>query len=168
MIELLNNRMMERHTVRAKDIENDWCVGYLIPIVTPLNQQLYHIGNRYGTFEINTETICRNTGFFEYLRRDGDSSRFGEQIYENDIIELTFRSGNKEQYLIWYCREMNSTIFIHNEEVYFNGTDYYAMKPHIGWDQFAFIMQDPYGELSEVKVIGNIIDNPQLINQGSY
>ena len=39
--------------------------------------------------------------------------------------------------------------------------------PKANYSTFCFIMQDPWGDFKEIKVVGNIIDNPELVG-GNY
>ena len=46
----------------------------------------------------------------------------------------------------------------------FNGHDYWnGNYPNFHYETFCAMMQDPWGDFSDIKVIGNIFDNPELM-----
>ena len=108
-------------------------------------------------YVIDENTFCQFTGLL--------TCKNGQKIWENDIVEFTWRSGRVERYLIWWCREMNMMTAISLNGIEFNGHDYWGGEPMIDYSTFCLMMQDPWGDIKEVKVVGNIFDNPELVNR---
>jgi uncharacterized phage protein (TIGR01671 family) len=105
-------------------------------------------------YEIDSDTVCRCTGL-------QDSNK--TPIFEKDIVEFSAYS-RKDRYLIWWSNEMSMLTTVPLDGIEFNGWDYWNGKyPQFEYDSFCFMMQDPYGDFSEVKVVGNIVDNPELL-----
>ena len=50
--------------------------------------------------------------------------------------------------------------------IYFNGYDYGNMKnPTFPYSVFSLMCQDHWGDFKDIKVLGNIIDNPELLGE---
>lgn len=111
----------------------------------------------YDTYEIDPKTFCQCTGFMT-----NKNNKKGKRIWENDIVEVIWCSGGIERYLIWWSREMCMMQAISLKNIHFNGCDYWD-EECTEYSTFCFMMQDPWGHIKEVKVIGNIFDNPELI-----
>lgn len=61
---------------------------------------------------------------------------------------------------------MSFTDAVHLDGIDFNGHDYWnGNYPNFHYETFCAMMQDPWGDFSDIKVIGNIFDNPELINE---
>jgi len=104
--------------------------------------------------EVDPETVSQYTGW-----NDGHQTK----IFENDIVE--FVSGTtSHRYLIWWHREGSMLTAVPLDGITFNGSDYWNGKfPQFEYFTFTFMMLDPYGDFRDIKVIGNIIDNPELL-----
>lgn len=111
--------------------------------------------NEFRLYEIDYETLCEFTGWL--------TAKNGQQIFENDIVEFIFYSGKTERYLVWWCQEMSMMEAISLKDIQFNGHDYWGGKPMIDYSTFCLMLQDPWGDIKEVKVIGNLFDNPELL-----
>lgn len=115
-------------------------------------------------YPIKPETLCRATEFKTFERDSGTK----EPVFDKDIVELTLPGGTKFRYAVWYMEEGSSFVAVPWSEEAVNGDDAMFVnypvnfKDEINWDKFAFMMNDPYGDLQSVKVIGNYIDNPEL------
>lgn len=108
----------------------------------------------WGWHEIDPNTVCRCTGL---------EDRHGTPIFENDIVEFTCGS-YKDRHLIWWSNEMCMLTAVPLDGIEFNGWDYWNGKcPQFNYDAFCFMIQDPYGDFSDIKVVGNIIDNTELM-----
>ena len=58
---------------------------------------------------------------------------------------------------------MNMLTSVHIDGIEYNGYDYWNSKyPNVEYSTLCLMLQDPYGDFSEIKVLGNIIDNPEL------
>ena len=138
-------------------VEEDWVEGCLViandrPRIYQYRIQL--LKHCLYPFPVEPETICRSIGL---------KDSYEKLIYEKDIVE--FESyGDTDRYLIWWNQEMSMMTAIPLKELEFNGHDYYCNRPNFTYDEFCFMMQDPWGDFEKVKIIGNIIDKPELIN----
>ena len=144
------------HTIkiRGKSIYGDeWLLGSLIKIeedryaVIP-NLNDIEIGKSIGMYEVCPETVGQFTGLLD---------KNGKEIYEGDIVEWSFFS--------YDC---------HGEQVYY-------LKGYIEWHQGGFIFNVTGNDFenaffyaisdlnidteSDVKILGSIYDNPELIKE---
>ncbi len=138
--------MENRFLSRGKRIDNGkWVEGCLI--VDEKDYSKYFIGYMFGTNEdgtphdldvaqVDPSTICRCTGI---------NDKSGKLIWENDIIECKDEKHNFQTQIEWdaYCAG-----FI------FQDTETSA----VGLDAIT-----ANGLYSESKVVGNIFDNPELL-----
>ena len=61
---------------------------------------------------------------------------------------------------------MNMMDAIPLDGIEFNGYDYWNSKyPNFTYFDFCFMMQDHWGDFKEIKVIGNIYDNLELLEE---
>lgn len=106
-------------------------------------------------FDVIPETVGQYTGL---------TDKNGKKIFEGDIVGITFHSDAKYQYLIWFNKEMSCWEAIETKDIRFNGNDYYGNN--VEYSDFCFMLQDPYGDVESVKIIGNLHDNPELLKEG--
>lgn len=112
-----------------------------------------------GTFadvishRVLSDTICQCIGWH-------DSNK--TPIFEKDIVEFVGPGTHRD--LICWCNEMNMMNAVPLDGIEFNGLDYWNWKyPKYDYPAFSLMMQDPYGDFREIKVVGNIVDNPELL-----
>ena len=121
---------------KAKTCNGEWVQGLLAH-----KDNKWYISNKEGmpfAFEVKPETICQYTG----LKDKND-----KKIFEGDLILLMD---------IWYCAveyDVENARFILNGE-YVKNED----EDEVTHSSFA-----PYYQ-NEIEVIGNIFDNPELLN----
>lgn len=121
----------------------------------PLEQLILDV----GVNEVIPETISQFTGI--YYTNDKNS-----KIFENDIVEITLHNGTKYRYLVWFCQEVCEVTAIDVEYIEFNGYDYYENRGNaMSIGEFSVMLQDHYGHIKEVKVIGNVFDNSELLER---
>ena len=160
---------MDRYICRAKrKYNNEWVEGvyykqthfygdesdhyYIITSTEALN---YDQALEY--FEVDPNTICQYTGW-------NDSNKI--PIFEKDVVE--FVGPNTHRDLIWWNNEMSQMEAVPVDGIEFNGYDFWNGKyPKANYSTFCLMMQDPWGDFKEIKVTGNIIDNPELVG-GNY
>lgn len=160
---------MDRYICRAKRKDNnEWVEGvyykqthfygdeseryYIITSTEALN---YDQALEY--FEVDPNTICQCTGWH-------DSNK--TPIFEKDVVE--FVGPNTHRDLIWWNNEMSQMEAVPVDGIEFNGYDFWNGKyPKANYSTFCLMMQDPWGDFKEIKVTGNIIDNPELVG-GNY
>ena len=155
---------MDRYICRAKRKDNnEWVEGvyykqthfygdeseryYIITSTEALN---YDQALEY--FEVDPNTICQCTGWH-------DSNK--TPIFEKDVVE--FVGPNTHRDLIWWNNEMSQMEAIPVDGIEFNGYDFWNSKyPKANYSTFCLMMQDPWGDFKEIKVVGNIINNPEI------
>lgn len=158
---------MDRHICRAKRKYNgEWVYGYYVCVPNKYGHDMAHLiidedctYDGFGEFwwmdvhEVNPDTVCRCIGLH-------DSNK--TPIFEKDVVE--FVGASNHRYLIWWCNEMSMMTAIPLEGIEFNGFDYWnGNYPKYEYSTFCLMMQDPWGDFKEIKVVGNIIDNPELL-----
>lgn len=156
---------------RAKRIDNvEWVEGYLV--LTRINtykqgyelieveginyDELDYFNPTYSSHEIDPTTLSQFTGWVD---------NHGNRIFENDIVEIVSSPKRSYKYLIWWNREMNMTEAISLDGINFNGTDYWNDKEYRDYETFCLMLQDPWGDFSDIKVIGNLFDNYDVIKE---
>lgn len=150
---------------RAKRTDNgEWIEGCYI------QTEGKHFIIKYGM-------ICGNNDFLsmddEYSEIDpatlsqsiGWKDSHGNRIFENDIVEIVSSPKRSYKYLIWWNREMNMTTPVPLDDIHFNGHDYWGGNPSFNYAAFCLMFQDPWGDFSDVKVIGNLFDNADIIKE---
>ena len=135
--------MEDRYLFKAKRIDNgEWVVGY-IARYGHTGKEKYYIIPSYASdlyaIEVDTSTICRCTGL-----KDNN----GKLIWENDVVEI----GEHEDtvnglYKVIYCENAHC----------------YALKRSVDFHYNFFTFSDLNGFETSSKVIGNIFDNPELL-----
>ena len=151
---------MREHKYKAKrlDDNNEWVEGYYWQngcgnhfIRAILNCDRIVIQD----YEIDPETLCE---FTEHR----DSHK--QNIYQNDIVAFWIGNEISCKELIWYCNEINCMTAVPLDGIETNGWDYYNNKyPNYNYQTFCLRLQDPWGDYSKIEVIGNIFDNPELL-----
>ena len=135
--------MEDRYLFKAKRVDNgEWVVGY-IARYGHTGKEKYYIIPSYESdlyaIEVDTSTICRCTGL-----KDNN----GKLIWENDVVEI----GEHEDtvnglYKVIYCENSHC----------------YALKRSVDFHYNFFTFSDLNGFETSSKVIGNIFDNPELL-----
>lgn len=108
--------------------------------------------NDFRLYEIDPDTLCQFIGW---------NDNHKTKIFENDIVEIV--GGTSYKYLIWWNREMDMMEAVSLDSIYFNGSDYSDGNPKFHYSDFCLMLQDPWGDFSDIKVIGNIFDNIEII-----
>lgn len=140
--------MEDRYLFRGKTIIGDWVQGFLAS-----KDDKWYIGNKAGrplAFEIRPETICQCTGL---------KDKNGKLIYENDIVSHKYKKYTEEatDYTIFGCIEKRKNYVIKWD----NTMVYCGFRYHNSRNIFQF----KNGTVSngDDEVIGNIFDNPELL-----
>ena len=160
---------MDRHICRAKVICGDkWVYGYYFCTPNERNDNMVNLiisqdctYRDYGKFrwagvyEVDPNTVCQCIGW-----KDSNNT----PIFENDIVGFGKPNSYRHKELVWFCKEMNMLTSVPLDGIEFNGYDYWNSKyPNVEYSTLCLMLQDPYGDFSEIKVLGNIIDNPELL-----
>ena len=126
--------MNDRYLYRAKRIfDGKWVEGFL----TKINRQL-HIVNQSGenaANQIDESTICQCTGL---------EDKNGKLIWENDVVFVKHTDGQEE--------------YQENAKVSYTKRGFSPFS----WEYYCDGC-DVRCEILEVEVIGNIFDNPELL-----
>ena len=156
---------MNNHICKAKDIEtNTWVQGYYVSKVDPLYGFPYHYLLYQGRDKngIPDSFITWNKIYPDTLSRNiGHNANHGTPIFENDIVGFKL-ADESHKYLVWWNTESNMMTAVPLNEIAFNGYDYYNHL-NMHYEEFCLMLMDPYGDYSDIKVIGNIFDNPELM-----
>ena len=149
--------MIVRTYNNGKD-DGEWVQGYLrCDCGMWLIYQFEYDRADQVAYEVNPETICQCIGM---------TDRHKNRLWENDIVEIVSSPKASHKYLLWWNKEMSLMDAIPLEGIDFNGHDYWnGNYPNFHYETFCTMMQDPWGDFSDIKVIGNIIDNPELIER---
>ena len=162
---------MDRHICRAKVICSDrWVYGYYVCVSDERNHNILHLiisqdcscysyneFLRTNIYEVDPNTVCQCIGW-----KDSNNTL----IFENDIVGFGSPDSYRHKELVWFCKEMNMLTSIPLDGIEFNGYDYYNSKyPNVEYSTLCLMLQDSYGDFSEIKVLGNIIDNPELLKE---
>lgn len=167
---------MDRHICRAKVIcsdkwvSNKWVYGYYVCVPNERNHNTLHLiisqdcscysyneFLRTDIYEVDPNTVCQCIGW-----KDSNNTL----IFENDIVGFGSPDSYRYKELVWFCKEMNMLTSVPLDGIEFNGYDYYNNKyPNVEYSTLCLMLQDPYGDFSEIKVLGNIIDNPELLEE---
>ena len=135
--------MKDRYLFKAKRIDNgEWVDGYLFKSFTGICyivKSYDHILSIIEKYEVDPSTICQCTGL-----KDKNS----RLIWENDVVEI----GEHEDtvnglYKVIYCENAHC----------------YALKRSVDFHYNFFTFSDLNGFETSSKVIGNIFDNPELL-----
>lgn len=151
---------------KAKRIDNgEWVEGQYCYMLNPKSEngepKKHFICNGTNVFnyEIDPETLCQYTGL---------TDKNGKLICENDIVKtqhFTDRPYSK------YAKEKQFNGYVYWKERKFDGNKKYKEQIYAGeWD--VKIIQDvgnficgSWGRLWDCEVIGNIFDNPELLEE---
>ena len=162
---------MDRHICRAKVICSDkWVYGYYVCVPNERNHNTLHLifsqdcscysyneFLRTNIYEVEPNTVCQCIGW-----KDSNNTL----IFENDIVGFGKPNSYRHKELVWFSKEMNMLTSVPLDGIEFNGYDYYNSKyPNVEYSTLCLMLQDPYGDFSEIKVLGNIIDNPELLKE---
>ena len=148
---------MREYKYKAKRIDsNEWvegyfwqneCGNYFIRVTFEHNKIIIK------DYEIDPETICEFTG------KIGSNNK---KIYQNDIV--AFWIGDKLIYkiLVWY-NEMGYMTAVPIDGIQGNKIiGYYSLRyPYYTYETFCSMFKDT--DYSKIEVIGNFVDNPELL-----
>lgn len=146
---------------RGKRQDNgEWVVGSFLRRTNPCIEQFAFADDGVPEpyiYAVDPDTVGQYTEL---------NDRHAKRIFENDIVE--FCGGKEQRYLIWWVRETSMLTAIPVDGISFNGYDYWnGHYPQFEYSTFCLMMQDPWGDFRDIRVIGNIHDNPELLNGGS-
>ena len=151
--------MKNRYLYRGKTISGSWVQGLLAH-----KDDKYYIGNKAGmpfAYEIRPESICQYTGL---------SDKTGELIFQNEIVDflghrgiVKFECGSfgiaYKKHIDWDEIQANIMPITGCENtLYACKNDNYISLWEIYWN-----FNDEDDSLSTVEVIGNVFDNPDLL-----
>lgn len=145
-----------RFLYKAKrTVNNEWVQGYLFKIGECY--KILPVDFDSPALSVKEDTICQCTGM--------EDNNY-KLIFENDIVEFQRKKNDKnpDRYLLWWNKEMSAMTAIDvnysRQKCEFDGHDYIGLNVY---SDFPLMVQDPYVDFYDIKVIGNIIDNPELV-----
>lgn len=145
--------MEDKYLSKAKRIDNgDWLVGYVVKYGYTGKEKYYivpsHASDLYA-IEVDPSTICRSIG----LKDKNDNL-----IWENDIIHKPFYTD--------YDAYANSEAYTGRIQYEDGGWSVEITKPDGNVCASPIIDMIAYSkEVEYFEVIGNIFDNPELLNK---
>lgn len=130
---------------KAKRIDNgEWVEGYLFRLSEKLHPFIM-LKNRAGDgYEVDENTVCQYTGL---------TDKDGKKIWENDIVK--FKHGGEFS---------EKGIYYRNYVVEFVNT-FVTYGLRLRNKSIHFPFKQATASMHDVEVIGNIFDNPELLNQ---
>lgn len=136
--------MEDRYLFKAKRIANgDWLVGYVVKYGYT-GREKYYIVPSYASdlyaIEIEPSTICQCTGL---------KDKNGKLIWENDVVKRNFRLYSSETK---YEEKENKGIVKYDSDF-----------ARFGYQCSVFAMLGGSKKHDTLEVIGNIFDNPELL-----
>lgn len=151
--------MKDRYLYKAKTCNGEWVSGFL-----HCKENKWYISNKAGSpfaFEVRPDTICQCTGL---------KDKSGKLIWENDIVELLGHRGvikftcggfgiGYRKNIDWEEIQANiMRITGCGNILYACENDNYISLWEIYWN-----FNDEDDSVNTVEVIGNIFDNPDLL-----
>lgn len=155
--------MEDRYLFKAKRLDNaEWVIGNLVFSVYHKNDVCVgQYGNEVGMHEVDSSTICQCTGL---------KDKNGKMIWENDIVDFlghkgavvfecgSFGIGHRKN-IDWEEIQANIMRVTGCENIlYACENDNYISLWEIYWN-----FNDEDDSVNTVEVIGNIFDNPELL-----
>ena len=160
---------MDRNMCKAKRQDNgEWVYGYYVCVPNEYGHDMANLiitpdcsYRGAGEFwymdvhEVDPDTVCQSTGHYD---------RHNNLIFENDVVGFGRAGLYRDKDLVWFCKEMCMLTAVPIDGIEFDGYDYWNDKyPRYEYSTFCLMLQDPCGDFSDIKVLGNIIDNPELL-----
>lgn len=153
---------MFTHKAKTKD-DKIWVKGFYVKsegvdyiFTGEVTEKSGH--KHFVKYEVLPETLCRSLVY-----RDDT----GENICQNDVLQVTLCSGTVFKYLFQWIeegQEFNAIPLNEDDEIMRCNSYFVNFTSSVSWnDVVPNILQNVWGDNKETKIIGNIIDNPELI-----
>ena len=107
-------------------------------------KHMYNWNNLLNQNLKNIFTITKSCGY-NLMQYTGLKDKNGKEIYEGDIIEWTTHSGHKYKFSVKYSNKYAQYIIVNTKGI--------SME------------YEPLGDFENIEVIGNIYDNPELLEE---
>lgn len=128
--------MMREILFRGKRKDNgEWVQGYLYRSSEKLNPFIMLKSEKGASYEVNADTVGQYTGL---------TDKNGTKIFEGDIVDFSKRPDNGDYGTVIY--DADETAF---------GIEYYNIYRGLGENYYP----------KNIEVIGNIYDNPELLEK---
>ena len=133
--------MEDRYLFKAKRADNgEWVTGYYTKSIVNGSVFGYIRESIFGTdIKIMLNTLCQYTGL---------KDKNGKMIWENDVVKI---------------EEHEDTVNGLYKVIYCENAHCYALKRSVDFHYNFFTFSDLNGFETSSKVIGNIFDNPELL-----
>lgn len=159
MSNIYNVPLQNRFVFSGKRIDTlEWIEGFAFQINDNSNPIIMIPNSNGETHEIDMKTLR-----FSFNYRDDN----GKRIFDKDIIEFTRHNDEKERCLIQWIdegQEFQAIPLVKGDDI--SDHEYYFVNftRELSWDSFILMIQNVYGDFKKIEVIGNSIDNPELIS----
>lgn len=107
-------------------------------------KHMYNWNNLLNQNLKNIFTITKSCGY-NLMQYTGLKDKNGKEIYEGDIIEWTTHSGHKYKFSVKYSNKYAQYIIVNTKGI--------SME------------YEPLGDFENIEVIGNIYNNPELLEE---
>lgn len=135
---------------RGKRIDNgEWVYGYLVEIQDlrfAIKDTVYNVNNgRIDIIpsEVNPSTVGQFTGL---------KDKNGKKIFEGDIINARYAPRYEKRSFVVQWNEWSAAFVCYREHE----------DPRVKFEQLPL---QPSNSMEDIEIIGNIHDNPELLNQ---
>lgn len=136
---------MRQILFRGKRVDNgEWVCGYLYRLSERLNPFIMFINSNAESHEVILETVGQFTGLCD---------KNGNKIFEGDILETAGPDGADYQDVVH---------FGHFNDDDNHGNEYIGFYVKLG-NYTTSLLEMPLGKHNYCYVIGNIYDNPELL-----
>ena len=143
---------------RGKRIDSgEWVYGTMYKIAIDINPFILTVGKRGCSYQVDEETVGQYTGLID---------KNGVKIFEGDIVDLFGMNGKVVQDCGAFGIAFMKTIdydLLESKMPFNNSANFCFSDNFISlWEIFWNYEQDD-NPLYDVEVIGNIMDNPELL-----
>jgi len=153
------NQMNDRHLFRAKRTDNgEWVKGYLYRL-SENHPPFIMLSARCGeSYAVEPSTICQCTGL---------KDKIGKLIWENDITKLVLSDGEVRYFKVSFKKFIRKVLC--HPDFYDDVAKVELNAVCFEWNGYELlpcIDEDGVSDVAKMEVIGNIFDNPELLEVG--
>lgn len=142
---------------RGKTNDGEWVYGYYIPSIyedVDIITVLEFFNLKHKNYAVLKETVGQFTGLFDKNNRE---------IYEGDIVKYTRYKVRSEYFKKDFIENVYVVYWNEEKHAFYCTTKFESGGGASGYLDF----HDERAEKEEIEVIGNIHDNPELLEGGN-